>query len=262
MTYSYTQISQYLSCPRRYRHRYLDGWKEKDTRAAMLFGRAFEQALSAYFHRDDPASSAVSRMGRPQGQQARVFERDDLGPHAAAGHPVARALCSGRPHPHPPAPEEPADQVHTVSSEGQRLCRLRRCHRTPGRHPLPAGVEDHFQSLSGRTARTADAGPAAGLLLLDHRHLRTSPRSCSSANDWSRSSTSAPPSPTNSARSSASWSTTRSDGSSRPSSCRTAASAFRRTLAPAARTWASVWGRQELVEATLVRRPGDRPWLA
>ena len=47
MTYSYTQISQYLTCPRRYRHRYLDGWKEKDTRAAMLFGRAFEQALGA-----------------------------------------------------------------------------------------------------------------------------------------------------------------------------------------------------------------------
>ena len=30
MTYSYTQISQYLTCPRRYRHRYLDGWKEKE----------------------------------------------------------------------------------------------------------------------------------------------------------------------------------------------------------------------------------------
>jgi PD-(D/E)XK nuclease superfamily len=56
MTYSFTQISQYLSCPRRYRHRYLDGWKEKDTRAAMLFGRAFEQALSAYFRREDSAN--------------------------------------------------------------------------------------------------------------------------------------------------------------------------------------------------------------
>ena len=32
VTYSYTQISQYLTCPRRYRHRYLDGWQEKDTR--------------------------------------------------------------------------------------------------------------------------------------------------------------------------------------------------------------------------------------
>ena len=54
MTYSYTQISQYLACPRRYRHRYLDGWKERDTRPAMLFGRAFEQALGAYFRREDP----------------------------------------------------------------------------------------------------------------------------------------------------------------------------------------------------------------
>jgi PD-(D/E)XK nuclease superfamily len=54
MTYSYTQLSQYLTCPRRYRHRYLDGWKERDSRAAMLFGRAFEQALGAYFRREDP----------------------------------------------------------------------------------------------------------------------------------------------------------------------------------------------------------------
>jgi len=57
MTYSYTQISQYLTCPRRYRYRYLDGWKEKDTRAAMLFGRAFENALGAFFRREDSAAS-------------------------------------------------------------------------------------------------------------------------------------------------------------------------------------------------------------
>ena len=56
MTYSYTQISHYLTCPRRYRHRYLDGWQEKDTRAAMLFGRAFERALAAYFLRKDAAA--------------------------------------------------------------------------------------------------------------------------------------------------------------------------------------------------------------
>jgi hypothetical protein len=56
MTYSYSQISQYLSCPRRYRYRYLDGWQEKDTRAPMIFGRAFEQALAALFRKEDPAS--------------------------------------------------------------------------------------------------------------------------------------------------------------------------------------------------------------
>ena len=56
MIYSYTQISQYLTCPRRYRHRYLDGWREKDTRAPMLFGRAFEKALGALFLRQDPGA--------------------------------------------------------------------------------------------------------------------------------------------------------------------------------------------------------------
>jgi CRISPR/Cas system-associated exonuclease Cas4 (RecB family) len=49
MTYSFTQISQYLRCPRKYRYRYLDGWREKEDRASMIFGRCFENALAAYF---------------------------------------------------------------------------------------------------------------------------------------------------------------------------------------------------------------------
>lgn len=53
MVYSYTQISQYLRCPRSYRYRYLDGWRDKDTRAAMAFGRCFENALGAYFREED-----------------------------------------------------------------------------------------------------------------------------------------------------------------------------------------------------------------
>jgi hypothetical protein len=56
MTYSYSQISQYLTCPRRYRHRYLDGWQEKEQRASMLFGRTFEQAVAALFRHEDPAA--------------------------------------------------------------------------------------------------------------------------------------------------------------------------------------------------------------
>jgi len=63
MTYSYTQISQYLACPHRYRHHYLDGWREKDTRASMLFGRAFEQALAALFRREDPAAVLFKQWG-------------------------------------------------------------------------------------------------------------------------------------------------------------------------------------------------------
>ena len=60
MTYSYSQLSHYLSCPRRYRHRYLDGWQEKDTRAAMLFGRCFEQAAETHL---EGASLAVEAGG-------------------------------------------------------------------------------------------------------------------------------------------------------------------------------------------------------
>ncbi len=57
MLYSYTQLAQFLSCPRRYRYRYLEGWQEKDTRAALLFGRAFENALAALFRREDAGAT-------------------------------------------------------------------------------------------------------------------------------------------------------------------------------------------------------------
>jgi hypothetical protein len=57
MVFSHTQISQYLRCPRSYRYRYLDGWQEKETRAAMVFGRAYETALCAYFSNEDPSAA-------------------------------------------------------------------------------------------------------------------------------------------------------------------------------------------------------------
>jgi len=76
MTYSYTQISQYLTCPRRYRYRYLDGWKEKDTRAAMLFGRAFEQALASYFCREDSAAMLFREWSACQNQDLRFSNGD------------------------------------------------------------------------------------------------------------------------------------------------------------------------------------------
>jgi PD-(D/E)XK nuclease superfamily len=63
MVFSYTQISQYLRCPRSYRFRYLDGWQEKDTRASMVFGRCFEKALAAYFSREDSAAILFKEWG-------------------------------------------------------------------------------------------------------------------------------------------------------------------------------------------------------
>ena len=63
MIYSFTQISNYLRCPRSYRYRYLDGWREKDTRAAMMFGRCFEKALEAYFCGDDCSAALYREWG-------------------------------------------------------------------------------------------------------------------------------------------------------------------------------------------------------
>ena len=57
MIFSHTQIQQYVSCPRKYRYLYLDGWQEKDNRASLLFGRAFETALAALFRREDPGAA-------------------------------------------------------------------------------------------------------------------------------------------------------------------------------------------------------------
>jgi len=59
----YTQISNYLRCPRSYRYRYLDGWREKDTRAAMIFGRCFEKALAALFQQDDCVAALFREWG-------------------------------------------------------------------------------------------------------------------------------------------------------------------------------------------------------
>jgi hypothetical protein len=63
MIYSHTQISRYLRCPRSYRYRYLDGWREKDTRASMIFGRCFEKALAAYFCQEDCAAALFKEWG-------------------------------------------------------------------------------------------------------------------------------------------------------------------------------------------------------
>ena len=265
MTYSYTQISQYLTCPRRYRYRYLDGWKEKDTRAAMLFGRAFEQALGALFRREDPGAVLFREWSACKSQDLQLLRTATPGIACCEqGIMLLDPLLPGRPHPQ--------------SASRDAICR--------SSSPAPVGDKNDFVAyidaigtldgtrclLEWKTSSsrypeepdgTAGSRSATGLLLLDDRHLRKSLRSSSSASGWSKFSTCAPPSPTSSARSSASWSKTRSAGSSPRSSCRTAASAFRRTPAAAVRTWGFVWDEQELAR----RRAGPasrsrRPWLA
>src|SRR5579862_9284306 len=76
MTYSYTQIAQYLRCPRSYRHRYLDGWREKDSRPALLFGRCFEHALAAFFGREDSAAVLFEEWSKHQDAQLEYSHGD------------------------------------------------------------------------------------------------------------------------------------------------------------------------------------------
>jgi hypothetical protein len=64
ISYSYTQIAQYLSCPKRYRYRYVDGWQEKEVRAAAVFGRVLEEALTAYFHGQDASAVFFEAWGK------------------------------------------------------------------------------------------------------------------------------------------------------------------------------------------------------
>ena len=110
MIFSHTQISQYLRCPRSYRYRYLDGWQEKETRAAMVFGRCFEKALGAYFRRGSHRG-AVQGMGRVSRCSVRIQERRILGPFGPPGSSFTPEIRSGRSRSHLSTPKEPASQA-------------------------------------------------------------------------------------------------------------------------------------------------------
>jgi CRISPR/Cas system-associated exonuclease Cas4 (RecB family) len=111
MTYSFTQINQYLTCPHRYRHRYLDGWKEKDTRAAMLFGRAFERALARSFAGKIPAL-CCSPNGLPARAKACITPTETPGIACLAGNHAPDSLLPRQPRSDQSASTKSADQVH------------------------------------------------------------------------------------------------------------------------------------------------------
>jgi len=164
MTYSYTQISQYLTCPRRYRHRYLDGWKEKDTRAAMLFGRVFEQALGAYFRREDPGAILFREWSACKDQGLQFSNRDTWDRMLEQGVMLLTRFCQDdRVQIHQPRrnlqvkftrPVERNEFVAYIDAIGKRMedvCK-----------PIPRGAKGAAGSRS-----------ATGLLFVDDRHLRS-----------------------------------------------------------------------------------------
>ena len=158
MTYSYTQISQYLTCPRRYRHRYLDGWKEKDTRAAMLFGRAFERALGALFRREDPGAVLFAEWSACQGKTCITPTETPGIACFEQGIMLLTRFCQDN-RVQIRQPRRNLQIKFTRPRRRQeRLRRLHRCHRKTRWQALPARVEDQLQPIPGRTG---------GLLSLD-----------------------------------------------------------------------------------------------
>ena len=240
MTYSYTQISQYLTCPRRYRHRYLDGWKEKDTRAAMLFGRAFERALGALFRREDPGAVLFAEWSACQSQDLHYSNRDSWDRMLRQGIMLLTRFC-----------QDNRVQVR----QPQRNLQIKFTRPVGEKNDFVAYI-DAIGNLDGKrcllewkTSLRADIRKSLRACCLSirswsatrgSRALRKLPRWSSSARAWSRFSTCAPPSPRNSARSLAAWWKARSVESSRRTSCHTVASAFPRIPAAAVRMWASV----------------------
>jgi len=148
MNYSYTQISQYLTCPRRYRHRYLDGWQEKDTRAAMLFGRCFEQAVAALFRHEDPAA-VLFEQWTPCKNLELTYSGNDTWDHMLRqGIQLLERFTQDGCVQILPATEPSTDSIHADATFGRQLCRLRRCGRRIGQHSLCVGVEDQLRPLS------------------------------------------------------------------------------------------------------------------
>src|SRR5450631_2189222 len=216
MTYSYTQISQYLSCPRRYRHRYLDGWREKDTRAPMLFGRAFEQAVAALFRREDPVAVLFEQWGLCKDMDLTYSGNDNWDRMLQQGiQLLERFTQDGRVRIRRPGSTQQIQFNRTLGSSNNFVAYVDAIGELDGTTCL----------LEWKTTSSRYHGSRASMKL---------PRLFSCASASSKSSTCAPRSPRNSARNLQRWSMTRSDGSSPGCSCRTAASAFHRTRAPPA----------------------------
>ena len=262
MTYSYTQISQYLTCPRRYRHRYLEGWKEKDTRAAMLFGRAFEKALGAYFRREDPGAFLFAEWAACQSQGLQYSDGDSWDRMLRQGIMLLTRFCQNdRIQVGQPRRNLQIKFTRPVSRQNDFVADIDGIGRLDGSRCL----------LEWKTSSVRYPEEPEGLLSLDPQLV------CYS---WMTGIAEVaqvvfvrkrlvevqycePPLPTSSARSLATWWKTQSAELSRRTFYRTVASVFPRIPAAAVPMLGLCLGKQETADARLVRRPGAESldWL-
>ena len=175
MTYSYTQISQYLSCPRRYRHRYLDGWQEKDTRAAMLFGRAFEQAAAALFRREDPATVLFDQWGVCKDMGLTYSGNDTWDRMLQQGiQLLERFAQDGRVRIRHPRSTQQIQFNRTLASGNSFVAYVDAIGELDG-NTMRSGMEDDFCPISRRAGRHFRTGSATRLLFVDDRNRRSRP---------------------------------------------------------------------------------------
>jgi len=228
--YSYTQLAQYLACPLRYRYRYLDGWQEKETRAGLLFGRAFEQALAALFRREDPGCALFEAWSEYKNSPLEYPKSETWDQMLEQGiHLLTRF----------------------VQDDRVRIRNPRRNLQIKFSRPIGNGNEfvayiDALGHLDGERsvidwkttgARYPDQPAGYWLWTPNSSVIPGSPENPTwdswslCASGWSRSSICAQPSPSNSVTASARWSRAPFDKSKPPSSLPEAASAFPRTAA-------------------------------
>ena len=171
MTYSHTQIAQYLRCPKSYRYRYLDGWQEKATRASLLFGRCFEKALAAFFSREDSAAALFKEWGAYRDTPLEYKSGEDWERLAREGVQLLERLAQDdRIRIRQPQRNMQVKLVRPLPN-GNDFVAYIDAHRKARRQPLSIGVENDLRSLPGRARGIAGPGPPADLLLLDQWHL-------------------------------------------------------------------------------------------
>ena len=172
MTYSFTQISQYLRCPRQYRYRYLDGWREKEDKAAMMFGRCFENALAAYFAGEDSTAAFFQEWRKYQDASLAYAKNDSWdrlyhqGIHLLERFAQEDRVRIGRPK------VESSSEVDTLTAIREPIPFLHRCDRRTRRNQVHHRLENDNLPLSGTAPGSIGARSTTDLLFLDGWDLR------------------------------------------------------------------------------------------
>ena len=172
MTYSHTQIAQYLRCPKSYRYRYLDGWREKENRASLLFGRCFEKALVAFFSREDSAAALFKEWGAYRDAPLEYKNGENWERLARQGVQLLERLAQDdRICIRQPRRNMQVKLVRSLSNGNDFVAYIDAVGNLDGK-PLSPGVEDDQRSLSGGARGAIGPGSAADLLFLGQRDLR------------------------------------------------------------------------------------------